>query len=103
MTGSAGAGGCPGCGTVVARALLSCPACQTLVHGTLLKELAATAHAAAGQGDLAGALVAWRRSLDLLPADSRQHAWVADQIATLSHRADDASAAGPVPSTGRWK
>jgi Zn-dependent protease len=103
MTSTAAADvSCPGCGTALAPAWLSCPGCHALVHAAALKELATRA-AAAAEGDVQTALTAWRQSLELLPQHSRQYAWVADQIAALSQRADEAAAAAPVTSTARWK
>ena len=92
---------CADCGTQVAPALLACPACHRLVHAERLNRLAADAGRAAAAGDLTAALAAWREALDLLPADTRQHATVAATISELSRRLDEGhSAAAP---SGRKK
>jgi Zn-dependent protease len=92
---------CDGCGTSVSATLLACPGCQRLVHAPRLKELAAAASAAAGRGDTAAELAAWRSSLELLPDRSRQHASITERIAALSESVDRERVAAP-PS-GRWK
>ena len=92
---------CP-CGTEISASLLVCPACHRLVHAEALKDLAARAETAGAHGDGAGALAAWRSSLEMLPPNSRQFAAVAERIAVLSHAADDRSRA-EVPRSGQWK
>jgi len=79
---------CARCHTQIAPALLACPSCQRLVHAEELKRLAATAERAAQAGDPSGALTAWRRALDLLPADATQHQVVSARIAALSRSLD---------------
>ncbi len=79
---------CAQCHTQIAPALLACPSCQRLVHAEELKRLAATAERAAQAGDPSGALTAWRRALDLLPADATQHQVVSARIAALSRSLD---------------
>ncbi|MDB4969952.1 MAG: peptidase [Myxococcales bacterium] len=85
---------CVRCASELAPTLLACPACGALVHGAELKELAAAATAATGAGDVTAALTAWRRALDLLPAQTRQHGEIASRVQALS-RAIDA----PAPAT----
>ena len=96
---------CAGCGTEVAATFLSCPVCHRLVHGDTLKALASQAEAAARNGELREALVAWRSSLDLLPPESRQHAAISQRVEELSNRVESsgASAAPPLPASGGWK
>src|SRR2546425_5453249 len=93
---------CADCGTQVAPALLACPACHRLVHAERLNRLAADAGRAAAAGDLTAALSAWREALDLLPADTRQHATVAATISELSRRVGGGAnpAAPPGPEEG---
>jgi len=91
---------CAGCGTALAPGLLSCPGCQRLVHAEALKDFAAKAGQAARDGDLTAALTCWRRALELLPPDSRQHAAVTAQVAELSRRLDGGAAADS-PRDGR--
>jgi Zn-dependent protease len=58
------------------------------VHADELKTLAAAAESAERTGDLAGALVQWRSALELLPADSEQHAVITARTADLARRAE---------------
>ena len=95
---------CPACGTDVAAALLVCPGCHRRVHGDIVKEYAARAESALAEGNHEAALTAWRSALDLLPAGSRQHAWVTDKITALSQRAGRADGAAiPQHHTAQWK
>ena len=84
---------CPQCGTEIAPALLACPVCRRLVHADELERLAAEADRSSAAGDFTAALGAWRRALDLLPADSRQFATVSAKMADLSRQADAAGVA----------
>ena len=70
---------CATCGAQIAEALLSCPSCGQLVHAAELKQLAGEAAGAETAGDARGALEKWRRMLELLPAQSTQHARVLDR------------------------
>jgi len=79
---------CEGCGAVMAEATLSCLQCGWLAHSDELKRLAADADAAESAGDLSAALSSWRRALDLLPPETRQHAAILDKIRGLSGRVD---------------
>jgi Zn-dependent protease len=94
---------CDGCGTEVAGSLLACPACHRLVHAGRLKELAADAVAAAERQDVIAELTAWRASLDLLPAGSRQYTTIAARVADLSRTSDLATREREQPPSGRWK
>ena len=101
---------CVQCGLVLAPALLVCPSCQTLVHAAELKSVAAAAEQATLRGDIADALVQWRRALELLPANSKQAARITNVIRELRERPQsprmDAPAPAPAPTgpqpTG-WK
>ena len=75
---------CAECGTQIAAALLACPSCGRLVHGAELKQLAAEAEAAERGQETTRALESWRRMLDLLPAQSTQHARVLAKVQALS-------------------
>jgi Zn-dependent protease len=86
---------CPSCGSEVAPSLLSCPSCRRLVHADRLNELADTAEAAEQDGDWPRALASWNDAIALLPAESRQHAAIADRISRLARRVE----AGPSPET----
>ncbi|MEK7952165.1 site-2 protease family protein [Luteolibacter soli] len=80
---------CGGCASEVATGLLACPGCGALVHAVELKSLAAEASSAATPLD---ALTRWRRALELLPANTRQHAAVRERIEALTREVDQ----GPV-------
>ncbi|MFN0059530.1 MAG: site-2 protease family protein [Planctomycetota bacterium] len=86
---------CRDCGCELAPALKSCPRCGSLVHATLLKNIAAEAEVARGQGRVRGEREAWTRALTLLPRDSQQYAVIAARIAELPAQepADDANTA----------
>jgi Zn-dependent protease len=66
--------------------LLVCPACRTLVHAEKLKQLASEAERAEADGSVARALALWREALDLLPADSKQHAVIVERVTALEDR-----------------
>lgn len=96
---------CAECDAQVSPALLACPSCGRLVHAEALKKLAAEAEAAENAADPAGALVAWRQVLDLLPGGSKQHARVLAKVQALSARLP-ATPGGPRPkpaASGRSK
>jgi Zn-dependent protease len=88
---------CARCASELAPTLLACPACGALVHAAELKQLATTAADATRAGDTTAALTAWRRALDLLPAQTRQHAEIASRVQELS-RALDSSSSSPSSS-----
>lgn len=77
------------CGTELAPSLLACPVCHRLVHGRELERLAADARAAEARADWRGALGLWRQALELLPADARQAATIAERVASLRERAGE--------------
>jgi Zn-dependent protease len=83
---------CAACGAQIAEALLACPSCGQLVHAPELKQLAAQAAQAEAAADTRGALEKWRRMLELLPAQSTQHARVLAKVQALSD-----AVAGPQP------
>ncbi len=80
---------------------LAGPACPTLVYAAQRKQLASEAEAQTQAGRHADALASWRRVLERLPPESRQHAQIAEKIAELS-RAQD-SAPQPPPRTALGK
>ena len=79
---------CPQCGTHLAPSLLVCPGCRRLVHAEHLSALAAGAQAAAKAGDTLGALQRWRRAMELLPPESRQHQTITQTVLALSREVD---------------
>lgn len=78
---------CRHCGSQLAPALLSCPACHTLVHAERLKQLAAEAQTAEGANDVTIALERWREAIALLPPSSPQHPVISARIGALSRNA----------------
>jgi len=80
---------CGGCTSEVATGLLACPGCGALVHAAELKSLAAEAGVAATPLD---ALTRWRRALELLPANTKQHAAVLERIESLTREVDQGPA-----------
>jgi Zn-dependent protease len=93
---------CGGCASEVATGLLACPGCGALVHAVELKSLAAEAAAAATPLD---ALTRWRRALELLPANTKQHAAVQERVESLTREVDQGPAevkpAGASKSAGK--
>jgi Zn-dependent protease len=77
---------CPGCARNLPTALLACPACHTLVHQTELKSLAQAAAEATTNGKPETALEHWQRALPLLPANSKQHAAITNNLAALEQQ-----------------
>ena len=94
------AGQCRSCGTELAPALLSCPACHALVHSDRLRELASAAEAAAAAGEPSTAMARWNEALELLPPESRQHQVIVEKLKDLERRpeARKAAPAGPEQS-----
>jgi len=86
------------CGSQVPAQLLSCPGCGRLPHAERLKALVADADRARSRGDLRSQVSALRSALELLPADSRQHAVIRARVAELSEKIDSGQAPGPVAS-----
>jgi Zn-dependent protease len=91
------ANACPDCATPVASALLSCPACQALIHGERLRQLAADAEAADRAGNVTAALEGWRTALTWLPPQSRQAAAITARVQRLTAQLDAAPDALPPP------
>lgn len=89
---------CAGCGAGVPTSLLSCPSCRRLVHGESLKQLSGEAETMTHAGRLTAALTVWRRVLELLPPDTRQHQAIVARIAALRERVDAAGYSEPEPA-----
>jgi Zn-dependent protease len=90
---------CSQCGTEMSSTLLCCPGCGRLRHAEQLKALASEAEQAEQKQDFTGALAAWRRALELLPAGTRQHQLLAARVSELSRRGPG-SLSPPNPSPG---
>jgi Zn-dependent protease len=84
---------CSSCGTELGRLVLVCPSCHALVHAERLRAIAARATAAANEGAFETARDAWRESLELLPADSKQAEVITSRIAELDARLTASNAA----------
>lgn len=92
---------CARCQTELPPLTLACPACGWLVHGERLRELAAEAESAERAGEPAAARDRWLAALELLPAQSQQHAVIRDRAAMLT-RAIDANAGRVLSPGGAW-
>lgn len=98
---AAAAASCDRCGTELAPALLSCPRCQRLVHAAQLSSLAEAAQQAERDGRSEEALQAWRASVELLPAESKQHQIISERIASLVGAQDSYSAGSAKSSAAK--
>jgi Zn-dependent protease len=92
---------CAGCGTELGSSLLACPRCHRLVHAVPLGALAAEAETAQAAGDLARALAAWRRALELLPPDTEQSRRISARVGELSQQVSTPTEA-PEPEKPTW-
>jgi Zn-dependent protease len=79
---------CSGCGIGLPPDALSCPNCQRLVYGETLQQISIDAKEAASRNDASEELRLWRSALDLLPAQSKQHATIQQRVLDLSARVD---------------
>ncbi len=89
---------CPECGKTNSSASLACTDCDRLRYAEDLKTLSAATKEMEAKGDLSGALAQWRKALDLLPSQAKQHAQVQQKILALS-RAVDGAVAAPTENT----
>jgi Zn-dependent protease len=92
---------CDGCGTQLAPSLVACPACRRLVHAGTLRRIADEAEAAEARGELSAAADRWLGALDLLPADSAQHATIQSRASELLARSSATGALAPAPAADR--
>ena len=92
---------CAGCGTELGSSLLACPRCHRLVHAVPLGALAAEAETAQAAGELARALAAWRRALELLPPDTEQSRRISARVGELSQKVSTPTEA-PAPEKPGW-
>ena len=88
---------CAGCGTELITDAVVCPSCGRLVHGDMLRKLAADAEAATREGDAAAAIGCWRKALELLPAGSKQQAQISERISAIT------SESGGAPEASKSK
>jgi len=84
---------CAQCAGALAPGALVCNGCHALVHAATLERLAAGARADEEAHRTHAARDGWREALELLPPDSRQAAWVRDNIERLNGVAGSAAAA----------
>ncbi len=89
---------CAGCSAEIPTSLLACPGCGQLVHAAALKTFAAEAESAENQGDLARALAAWRKVLELLPQNAGQHKRVFQKVQALSPQVTASPLTAAAPS-----
>ena len=71
--------------------MLACPGCGRLVHSSQLTALAREGESAHKAGDIAASLTAWRKALDLLPPQSKQHVQILAKVKELSALAPQAA------------
>jgi len=74
---------CKRCNAALLPDTLACKHCHTLIHAEKLQQIAAGAKLLEEQGDLFHAKEQWLTSVALLPADSKQAAWVHDHVRRL--------------------
>ncbi len=86
---------CRDCGTEIAQAILSCPACGVLVFAEELRRLASQAQTTASPVE---ALTHWRSALVLLPPGSQQSEIISGKIETLRQHVDSAGLSAPAPA-----
>ena len=79
---------CKRCASELAPGAVECDRCHALVHAEDLERLAAEAKNFEAKGDLRQAREHWLMALPLLPAASRQAAWIRDHALQLDLRAD---------------
>ena len=75
---------CGSCGAPLHGGNLACPACNWLVHGERLKQLAAEAQEQETRGEPGEALARWREALEILPPQSAQHRKITERTERLS-------------------
>jgi Zn-dependent protease len=93
---------CGGCGADLPPHALACPNCQRLVHGDELQQISVAAREAASRNDHSEELRLWRSALDLLPAQSRQHATIQNRVLELSSIVDASSPPKPEHHAPKW-
>jgi Zn-dependent protease len=95
---------CVQCGTELAPHAVACPACGALVHAEKLKEIAASAEAAARDGQLVQARELWDAALRFLPPESQQYVTIRGRMTDLTRRIESAAPTGAMkaPAEGGW-
>jgi Zn-dependent protease len=73
------------------------------VHTEALQRLAQEAQAAASARDVPGELSAWRKALDLLPPQSRQHGAITEKLKQLAASGAHEAAAPQAAKGSGWK
>jgi Zn-dependent protease len=80
-----------------------CRHCHALVHADELEQLAAGARLLEERGDLLQAKEQWLKGIGMLPADSKQAAWIEEHARSLDRaRSVSGSAAAPKRGFGRF-
>ncbi len=82
---------CKRCSSALPEDALVCRSFHALVHAEQLEQIAAGAKLLEEQGDLLHAKEQWLKSAILLPADSKQAAWIQEH----AHRLDLAASVSP--------
>lgn len=68
--------------------MLVCPACQAFTRVNELKQTAADAEKREAEGDLPGALSAWRSALTMLPPNTTQYDAILQRVDALSRQVE---------------
>jgi Zn-dependent protease len=90
---------CKRCSTPHSSEALVCNRCHALVHAEELEQLTSGAKILEEQGDAILAKEQWLKAALLLPANSRQHAWIQDQVRRLELVPTISS---PRPAPNKW-
>lgn len=96
---------CKCCAQELAPGALVCDNCHALVHSEQLDRLANEAKALEVQGDLRQSRERWLMGLPLLPANSRQAAWIeqhARELDAASQQLELAPEGGQKKSDNKW-
>lgn len=90
---------CKRCAAPLTAQSLVCNRCHTLVHAGELEQLSTGAQMLEEQGDRILAKEQWLAAAALLPANSRQLAWIQDHVRLLDV---SATASSPKPAGNKW-
>ena len=91
---------CVSCNALLPAGALVCKRCHTLVHAAELNQLAEAAKSLEEKNEIGPARDMWQKAAQLLPAESRQAAWVQQQIARLQALPATEQAAPIKPASG---
>jgi hypothetical protein len=90
---------CKRCTAPLTAEALVCNRCHTLVHAEELEQLSSGAKMLEEQGDRILAKEQWQTAAALLPANSRQLAWIQDHVRLLEL---SATISPSKPTSNKW-